>query len=205
MKRHTIFSLFFITLIIYSNIHTTLPESCAIQCKPGDFYEKELAINDKLYRISAAELQEILGVHYASIPSISAQELLNSLKTDHDTVVINVLPKHLYDDCHIIGSHSVPLKELVCAAQEWPRDRKIIVYCALDVCDAGQKAYILLSCMGFTHVVDYEGGIKEWFQLGYPTQGPALSSYLHASAKLPKSELLKDIREYCGVEVPRDR
>lgn len=173
--------------------------SCIIST---DFYQKELEINHQLYKISAQELQQFLGVQYNHIPIISAEELKAKMAENPDLFVINVLPKSLYDDCHIVGSESVPLKELVQRASSWPRDTEIIVYCALDICDAGQKAYILLACMGFTHVVDYEGGVKEWYTLGYPTNGPALASYLYAKyAKLP-DELSGDLHCCCAIELP---
>lgn len=170
--------------------------------EPADFYQKAAEVNSQLYRISAKDLQLFLGCHYPHIPIISAEELRALMQQDPTLVVVNVLPKNLYDDCHIAGSKSVPLKELVEKADQWEKDQKIIVYCALDICDAGQKAYVLLACMGFTNVIDYEGGIKEWFQLGYPTHGPAASAYLHAKmAKLP-DELLYELSECCAIEIP---
>ena len=209
MKWHALYLLLATSFVIFYQTHTVLPGGCIIQiqCKPDNFFEKEADVNQNLYRISATELQELLGTDYDPIPTISADDLhdlLYGIAHNPELIVINVLPKKLYDDCRISGSHSIPLKDLVCTVKEWPRDQKIVVYCALDICDAGQKAFILLSCMGFTDVIDYEGGIKEWYQLGYPIEGPAQSSYLHArNAKLP-DELLKDLEECCGVEVPRD-
>lgn len=139
-----------------------------------------------IYHVSAGELQDIVGQWFPEIPICSAEELASMMEAKPDLVVMNVLPENLYNDCHIVGSISVPLKNLVDSVAGWDRDTEIVVYCALDVCDAGQKAYVLLTLMGFTNVIDYENGIKEWFQLGYPTAGPAQSSYLHArTSKLP--------------------
>lgn len=166
----------------------------------ANFYAKEAQINSQLYKISAQELQEFLGISFDTIPTISAEELKERKDREPDLFIINVLPKALYDDCHIVGSDSVPLRNLVTCAAEWPRDKEIIVYCALDICDAGQKAYILLTCMGFTNVVDYEGGIKEWYQLGYDTNGPASASYLHET--ISKLHEWKDELEcYCCIEL----
>jgi len=203
MKHITLVS-FYMSLFFSSSINAILPGGCVVIREPLNFYEKAAEVNSQLYKISARELQGILGCHYPYIPMLSAQELQEKMSNDSNLMVINVLPKNLFNDCHIIGSNNVPLKELVESVADWPRDREIIVYCALDICDAGQKAYVLLSCMGFTHVVDYEGGIKEWFQLGYPTGGPADCSYLHVKiAKLP-DELVHDLSECCGVELPWD-
>ncbi len=146
------------------------------------FFEKVAQIKKDIYKMSADELQLYLGTSYDPPPLITADSLKIALEKEPDLFVINVLPTILYDDCHIADSVSAPLRELVDSAQSWKRDKKIVVYCALDECDAGEKAYILLSYMGFTNITDYIGGIKEWFQLGYPIGGPADYSYLHTKS-----------------------
>ncbi len=148
----------------------------------NSFFEQHSEIQDRLYKVSAARLQRFLGTSFEAPPLIEADALKQAMESDPELSVINVLPQVLHDDCHIKGSINVPLKELVDTAQTWQKDKKIIVYCALAECDAGEKAYILLSCLGFTDVTDYEGGIKEWFQLGYSTVGPAVSDFLHTKS-----------------------
>ena len=90
------------------------------------------------------------------------------MSTNNDLLVINVLPEVYYNDCHIKGSFNAPLKKLVDLAQSWDRSQKIVLYCALDECDAGEKGCILLHCMGFNDVRDYRGGIKEWVPAWLP-------------------------------------
>jgi len=203
MKYVSLFFLF-LSLFLVGLISPLLQGSSVVFRETLNFYEKAAEINGQLYKISAKELQDVLNCSYPNIPTITAQALQNKMNNDANLLVINVLPKNLFDDCHIVGSQSIPLKELIEVVADWPRDQEIIVYCALDICDAGQKAYVLLSCMGFSNVVDYEGGIKEWFQLGYPTSGPANSAYLHVKfAKLPE-ELTHELSECCGTEIPRN-
>lgn len=143
------------------------------------FFSVVASISKNLYKTSPEELYEILNISPISIPTIQATDLKKLMISNSDMLVVNVLPQKYYDDCHITGSINAPLPELVERAQNWDRSQKIVIYCALDECDAGEKGCILLSQMGFTNVSDYKGGIKEWFQLGYPTTGPALSEYLH--------------------------
>ena len=150
----------------------------AFQIEPL-FLEKVASIKDNLFKISAPELEAFLGLSLGPIPTMSTDDLKNQMNTDSDLMVINVLPEKYYNDCHITGSINAPLPDLVEQASSWNRSQKIVVYCALEACDAGEKGYILLHCMGFTNVTDYKGGIKEWYQLNYPTEGPALSDYLH--------------------------
>lgn len=144
------------------------------------FLEQIESIKKKLYKISAEELCTMLNVPFEPITVITADQLHTELSSPNDNLlVINVLPERYYHDCHIKGSISAPLPTLVERAASWDHSQKIVVYCALTECDAGEKGCILLKCMGFTDVADYKGGIKEWFQLNYPTEGPALSEYLH--------------------------
>lgn len=143
------------------------------------FFQKITSIKKDLYELSAQELCKFLGLSSEPIPTITADQLKKEMSTHHNLLVINVLPEHYHNDCHIKGSINAPLPELVERADSWDRSQKIVVYCALEECDAGEKASMLLKCMGFDDVTDYKGGIKEWYQLNYPTQGPALSEYLH--------------------------
>lgn len=132
-----------------------------------------------IYHLSAQEVQDIVKQDVGPIIYITAQELHEKMQQAPYPVVVNVLTQKWYDDCHIQGSINISLKDLIYVAQTWARDQEIVVYCALDECDASQKAYILLRCMGFNHVADYQGGIKEWFNLGLPIVGPCAASYLH--------------------------
>ena len=148
------------------------------QLEPA-FLEKVASIKDDLFKISAPELETFFGLSLGPIPSITADQLKNEMNVDNNLMVINVLPEKYYNDCHITGSINAPLPDLVEQTCLWDRSQKIVVYCALEACDAGEKGAILLHCMGFAEVIDYKGGIKEWYQLNYPTEGPALSEYLH--------------------------
>lgn len=153
------------------------------------FFEKVESIKKNIYKISAQELCNILDISYNAIPTVTADELKELFKTHADNLlVINTLPEYYYNDCHIKGSISAPLRELVGRAASWDRSQKIIVYCALESCDAGEKGCILLRHMGFTDVSDYRGGIKEWFQLNCPTEGPAIFEYLHITDVQPGHE-----------------
>lgn len=113
----------------------------------------------------------------SSIKEISAQDLLKRL--DEPALrIVNVLGKKYYDDAHIKGSISAPLRLLEDIARSWDREQEIVVYCACKECDASEKAFGVLVRMGFTRVLAYEGGIREWWKLGYPCEGPCAMQYL---------------------------
>lgn len=103
--------------------------------------------------------------------TIEAQELYKKMQERRDIDVINVLPEESYRDCHIEASRSIPLSSLAVAAKQWDKNKEIIVYCASYQCHASRKAYDLLCSLGFTNVYAYEGGMREWKELGLPTEG----------------------------------
>jgi rhodanese-related sulfurtransferase len=134
---------------------------------------------NNIYHLSAQELLELVQHDVGAVREVSAQELQQLMHEQLDILVINVLSEKWYNDCHIAGSMNVPLDKLIERAQELDKKSKIVVYCALNECDASKKAAILLLCMGFEDVSEYPGGIKEWYQAGYATEGACLSGYLH--------------------------
>ena len=92
--------------------------------------------------------------------------------------VINVLDTKYFDDCHIKGSISVPLRELSDKAQAWDRAMPIVTYCAHEECTASRQALEILEDLGFSNATAYEGGMREWKVLGLPCEGPCKMDYL---------------------------
>lgn len=113
------------------------------------------------------------------IKTIEAEELKEEL-AQGDTEVINVLPAEYFTDCSIKDSKSIPLDTLEEITKSWPRDKKIVVYCAKSACHASKDAAIKLANLGFTSVRAYEGGMKEWLKK-FPSQvsGTCAMPYLH--------------------------
>lgn len=150
-----------------------------VQAINAELYKILEDVSKELFHISAHELLEVIHQEVGPIALITAQDLSAKIAQNPNLVVVNVLSKNWYNDCHIPDSINIPLPELIYKVADWDRQQEIIVYCALDECDAGEKAFILLHCMGFTNVADFKGGIKEWFQSGFPVNGPCQASYLH--------------------------
>ncbi len=105
---------------------------------------------------------------------------LSDTMQNGDVLVVNVLARESFDDCHIAGSISVPLAELKEAAVNWDKSQKIVTYCAHSECTASGAAADVLTELGFEDVQAYEGGIKEWLHSGLPTEGPAEQDWLKA-------------------------
>jgi len=93
-------------------------------------------------------------------------------------VVINVLDKKLYDDCHIKGSISVPFEQVIeFVRKHVDKDAEIVLYCSNYMCTTSGHAAKKIAALGY-NVVVYEGGTAEWYQQGLPVEGPAKEPYL---------------------------
>jgi len=116
-------------------------------------------------------------VNSLGVINITAQDLQNKIATNSSLFVINVLDKKYYEDCHIKGSINVPLNVLESVVKDWDKNREIVTYCANNKCPASSIAFQTLKNLGFKNVSVYEGGIKEWLEKGYLTEGPCLVQY----------------------------
>ncbi len=94
-------------------------------------------------------------------------------------VLINVLDKEFFDDCHIAGSVNVPLEQLEeYAKKNVDKDAHVIIYCANYKCLASAEGAKMLREIGFNNVWAFEGGTAEWKKMGYPVTGPCQQAYL---------------------------
>lgn len=101
-----------------------------------------------------------------------------------EMLLVNVLDKEFYDDCHISGSIHVSLSDFQKTSDSWPKTTKVVLYCSNYSCTASTSMCRKLIKKGFEFVRDYEEGMAGWYQEhlknpdAYPVEGPCKSSYL---------------------------
>ncbi len=101
--------------------------------------------------------------------SVTRQQLeqMNSTGKD-DFVLINVLSQDAFNAAHIRTSINIPheMPDFTETVEKvaGSKDRRVVVYCASFDCDASPKAGTKLDEAGFTRVLDYEGGTKDWLE-----------------------------------------
>jgi len=95
-----------------------------------------------------------------------------------ELIIINVLDAQEYDDCHILGSIRIDFDDFEAKMLLFKKQNHYVVYCADYACMSSGYCAQLLKKAKFEHVWAYEGGIVEWHEKGYPTQGPAQLEYL---------------------------
>ncbi|MCL2770371.1 MAG: rhodanese-like domain-containing protein [Solirubrobacterales bacterium] len=87
--------------------------------------------------------------------------------------LVEVLPREEYDELHLPGAVSMPLKTLDAQhAAELDRSRAVIVYCWDALCDLSPRAAALLGERGFD-VYDYALSKVDWMAHGLPMDGTA--------------------------------
>lgn len=104
------------------------------------------------------------------IKNITKEELRNIMFSGEYFILIDTLSRESFEEIHISGAINCPVEEIGKWAEENPdkRDKKIVVYCGSYTCKASSMAADILDRAGFTNVLRYEGGIKEWDEAGFP-------------------------------------
>lgn len=119
----------------------------------------------------------------AAADRIEAKDLAASLQKSASPLILQVGPRSMFDQAHILGSEYagaadseaglVLLRERV---QSVSRDRWVVVYCGCcpwDRCPNIRPAFRKLRTMGFTHVqalyLPTNFG-QDWVDKGYPTE-----------------------------------
>jgi len=92
----------------------------------------------------------------------------NSTGVKTGLVLVNVLDKELYDDCHIKGSINIPFDQLEDAANRIDKNAEVVCYCSNYMCGASSSARNKLIDMGYKKVYVYEAGTADWYQKGFP-------------------------------------
>jgi rhodanese-related sulfurtransferase len=106
--------------------------------------------------------------------SLTKEEVQVKLR-DSNVVVLDVLPDTDYDKLHIKGSDNLPLglnmdHFIDEVARLYGKEKFFITYCAGVTCNAGPDAAKALKAKGF-QAEDYAGGMQEWSEAGFPTDG----------------------------------
>ena len=106
--------------------------------------------------------QEISAEAKSKAPHISSEQLAEYLSEKEDIVLLDIRTEAEYEAGHIQGAQWFPRGKLEYYIQERVKDAnsKIVLYCRTGGRSA--LATLTLKDMGYTDVVDLQGGFKEW-------------------------------------------
>jgi len=111
----------------------------------------------------------------ADYQTITSDELKQKIDGDEQFVLIDTLGDQSYERAHLPGAISIDAHGdnfVENVEQEVnDKDTEIIVYCASFSCQLSPQAAQKLVEAGYTNVVDFEGGLKDWAQSGYDFEG----------------------------------
>jgi len=98
------------------------------------------------------------------IKFISKENILEILENKEPLTLIEVLSEDSFGKGHIPHAINIPAENLKEKAPEVLPDKNapIVVYCSSFTCTASTGAARTLQSMGYTNVLDYKGGKKDW-------------------------------------------
>ncbi len=106
----------------------------------------------------------------STVPVIDTPALAARLEAGPPFELWNVLTDEYFTGQMIPGSRRVPLDRI---GQELkrhapPKDALIVTHCSGPGCPQSRLATEKLLAFGYTNVLAYEGGLKEWVAAGLP-------------------------------------
>ncbi len=105
--------------------------------------------------------------------TITTAQLKEKIGTRRKFALVNVLPEMYFKAKHIPGSINMPVDDIEKEAGKKLPDKsmEIVVYCASSTCHASPTAAMKLKALGYSNVIEFEGGLKGWEDSGYAFGG----------------------------------
>jgi phage shock protein E len=98
--------------------------------------------------------------------NLSAGEAKALLAKNSKVFLLDVRSPEEYGQAHLHGAQLIPLNELEKRVREVPRERPVLVYCAVGA--RSLKAAKLLTSKGFPEVYQISDGMVGWYKNGFP-------------------------------------
>ncbi|MFB3881614.1 MAG: rhodanese-like domain-containing protein [Armatimonadota bacterium] len=102
--------------------------------------------------------------------TLTREQLKAMIDAKERFTLVDVRFAESYEAEHLPGAINMPVNEIEALAPgRIALDEPIVVYCATFECTASPTAAMALEDLGFTNVADFEGGLADWQDAGYPT------------------------------------
>lgn len=110
-----------------------------------------------------------------SFAKITAEELYDKLSQKTDLIIIDTLPKELFDKRHLPGAQNACVFQVVFPSEVKAivpdRDREVVLYGSSGASQDSITAAEKLVRMGYSKVFALTGGLVAWKEAGYPLMG----------------------------------
>lgn len=104
------------------------------------------------------------------VPIVDRKTLKQWVDSDEKVTIVDVLSPGSYHKAHIKGAINIPFNHYESLKHRFPKDGKLVVYCASFQCHASTRVVKKLIADGYTNVYDYAGGIKDWLAADLPAK-----------------------------------
>ena len=105
---------------------------------------------------------------WAAEKNISAREAKSLLDTNKNTYLLDVRTPQEYSQGRLAGSVLIPIGEFERRIREVPKNKTIIVYCAVG--SRSKPVANFLSQQGYKDVYNMTDGIVGWYRNGFTVQ-----------------------------------
>jgi rhodanese-related sulfurtransferase len=102
----------------------------------------------------------------ASASNLNPRDAFTMLGQRRDLYLLDVRTPAEYREFRLAGARLIPIDQLPGRLSELPRDKPILVYCAVGSRSAQVVNY--LARQGYPEIYNLSGGIYAWAQSGYP-------------------------------------
>ena len=110
-----------------------------------------------------------------SFAKITAEELYDKVSQKTSLIIIDTLPKELFDKRHLPGAQNACVFQVVFPSEVKAiapdRDRELVLYGSSSVSHDSVTAAEKLVRLGYSKVFVLTGGLAAWRQAGYPLKG----------------------------------
>lgn len=106
------------------------------------------------------------SVDTAVASNVTPKEAFGLVGQHSELYLLDVRTPGEYQQIRLKGSHLIPIDQFAKRLTEVPRNRPILVYCAVGSRSAQVASY--LARQGYPEIFNLSGGIYAWAQAGYP-------------------------------------
>ncbi len=136
------------------------------------------------------------------IPIVTAEEIKAKLDNNARFIILDVRKEVEYIQGHITGATNFEMTDLEIKSKYLLKDIEIITMCDGSDCQRSTAAAKDLKEMGFGHVSNFKGGMKEWKQKAYPTTLGNVSEVKYLEIpKISAEELNSQIETGTGIQI----
>jgi phage shock protein E len=104
----------------------------------------------------------------AGVVNLGSVEAKALLAKNSRVVLLDVRTPEEYRQARLRGAKLIPLGELGSRINEIPRDRPLLVYCAVGARSVSAAGF--LASRGFREVYQMSDGIVGWYKNGFPIE-----------------------------------